>query len=230
MVEEITVFFPAFNEEDNIIPVVTKALEKLKTTAKNFEVLVINDGSRDLTRQRVEKLIESYPQVRLINHLENLGYGEALKSGFYNAKYNLIALNDGDGQFDFSEIDSFLQFIPEYDFVIGFRKKRVDPLHRRINAKLYRGFIWLVFGLRVHDIDCAFKVIKKEVIDQIPRLESSGALISAELLIKAQKAEFKVKEIPVTHYPRLAGTPTGANPKVVWLMFKEVVKFGRMLR
>lgn len=230
MIKEISVFFPFYNEQGNIEQVVQKAVSVLEKVAISYEVIIVDDGSFDNTDKIANSLTQVNSNIRLISHPTNLGYGEALKSGFYNAKYELIAFTDGDGQFDISEIESFLPYFPEYDFVIGYRKKRVDPLHRRVNGKLYRGFIWLIFGLRVHDIDCAFKVIKKEVLNKIPKLESSGALISAELIIKVQKAGFKIKEIPVTHLPRLVGTPTGANPKVIMKMFREVVKFGRFMR
>lgn len=229
-VKEISVFFPAFNEAANISSVVQKCLKVLEDIAQKYEVLVIDDGSSDNTTEVVKGLIKKDPHVKLLKHPKNLGYGAALKSGLYNANYDLVAFNDGDGQFDFGNISDFLHLLDKSDLVIGFRKKRSDPFFRIVNAKLYSFFLRMIFGLSVKDVDCGFKLIKRSVIEKIPKLQSDGALVSAELLIKAKKMGFKINQVGVDHYPRTAGNPTGANVKVIFKMFREVSKLYRILR
>ena len=230
LVKEISVFFPAYNEAENITEVVRKALAVLEEIADNYEVLVINDGSLDNTVEVVTNLIKENKSVKLITHRQNQGYGGAIKTGLYSSRYDLIAFNDGDGQFDFSQIRGFLPKLSGADLVIGYRKKRSDPFFRLINAKLYSIFLFALFGLRVRDVDCAFKLIKKEVVDALPNLESNGALISAELLIRARKKGFRIAQVPVNHFPRTFGSPTGANLKVIVKMFGEVLKLYRDLK
>lgn len=228
--KELSVFFPAYNEEKNIGQVLMGALEVLEDLADQYEILVIDDGSQDKTAEEVNRMREKNKNIRLIKHEANRGYGAALKTGFGSAKYQLIAFNDGDGQFDFADIQKFLPKLLNNNLVIGYRVKRSDSFIRLVNAKLYSWFLRLLFGLKVKDIDCGFKVVKEEVMQKIPPLESNGALISAELLIKAQKAGFKIGEVGVSHYPRIAGKPTGANLGVILRMFKEVVKLYQALK
>jgi glycosyltransferase involved in cell wall biosynthesis len=218
-IAELSVFFPAYNEEDNIQKTVTAAQRILPRVAKKWEIIIINDGSTDKTSKIVGELIKREPRVRMITHTPNRGYGAALKSGFYNARYSLIAFTDADGQFKFSEITKFLatQKRTNADLVIGYYLKRKVPWTRLLGSKFFwQPAVYLLFGLRVRDINCAFKLIKKGVIDKIPRLEAErGPFISSELLIKARRAGFKIVEIGVHHYPRRAGHATGADLKVV---------------
>jgi|SRR3989344_1439144 len=223
-VEELSVFLPAYNEEQNILKVIKNVKEVLKKIAKNYEIIVIDDGSVDNTAQKAKEI----PQVRLISHSKNLGYGAALKTGFYNAKYKLISFMDSDLQFDFKEINKFLDYIEDYDLVIGFRKNRADNLVRKLNARTYSLLLNLLFNLNVHDVDCGFKLVKKDIFKVIS-LQSNGALVSAELLIKARKNGFKIKEVEVNHFPRIAGKQTGANPKVILKTFLEIAKLRRSL-
>lgn len=226
----LSVFFPAFNEERNIAKVIRNAAKILPQVASRYEIIVVNDGSQDKTASVVMGLIKENPCVRLENHSSNRGYGEALKTGFYSSKYDYIVFNDGDGQFDFRQVKDFIPLIEKADLVIGFREERSDPFFRLINAKLYAMFLFILFGLKVKDVDCAFKLLKKNVIETITPLQSSGALISAELLIKAKKAGLTIKEIPVAHYPRIAGRPTGGNIGVIFNAFKEVFKLYKTLK
>ena len=223
-VEELSVFLPAYNEEQNILKVIKNVKEVLKKIAKNYEIIVIDDGSVDNTAQKAKEI----PQVRLISHSKNLGYGAALKTGFYNAKYKLISFMDSDLQFDFKEINKFLDYIEDYDLVIGFRKSRADKLVRKLNARIYSLLLNLIFNLNVRDVDCGFKLVRREIFKEI-KLESDGALISAELLIKARKKGFRIKEIEVSHFPRILGKQTGANPKVILKTFFEIIKLRRGL-
>jgi len=220
----LSVFFPALNEEKNIEATVSRAISAIEPLVKKLEVIVVNDGSTDKTKEVVEKFAKRDKRVRLINHEENKGYGGALKSGFYGAKYEWIFFSDGDGQFDFGEFKKLSDEVDEADLVIGFRKNRAEGFLRVANAKLWSLFILVLFGLRVKDIDCAFKLVKKKVLDTIPKLESDGAMVSAELLVKAKKAGFTIKEVPVSHFLRVTGNPTGANIKVILRAFKEALK------
>lgn len=227
---ELSVFFPAYNEEANIGTTVSRAAAVLEELKADYEIIVVNDGSIDRTASVVENLMATNRRVRMVTHSPNRGYGGALKSGFYESRKELIFFTDGDGQFDFSEIKKLLPKIKEADLVVGYRLNRAEGLVRSINARLWTLLIRGLFGVRVRDIDCGFKLLKKEIIEKIPRLESDGALISDELLIKAQKAGFKVVEVGVHHYPRASGEPTGANVKVILRAFRELFGLYRKLR
>ena len=222
----ISVFFPAYNEEANLKRTVKKALEILPKIANTWEILVINDGSEDNTGEIAENLKRENPNIRVIHHRQNRGYGAALKSGFYNAKYKWIAFCDADGQFDFSEITRFIdtQQKTNADLVIGYYLKRKVPFLRILGSKLlWEPVVFLLFGLKVRDIDCGFKLIKKEIIEKIPQLEAErGPFISSELLIKAKRQGYKIAEVGVHHYPRKAGKATGASLKVILSGFSDL--------
>lgn len=232
-VEELSVFFPAYNEGANIKDTATKAVAILPKIAKKWEIIIVNDGSTDKTGEIVEKLIARDKRLRIITHTPNRGYGAALKTGLYNSRYGLIAFTDADGQFDFSEITKFLekQKETEADLVIGYYLKRKVPFYRIWGSKfLWQPVVFLLFGLKVKDIDCGFKLIKKEVIDKIPRLEAErGPFISSELLIKAKKAGFKIAEVGVRHYPRKEGKATGASLKVILNGFVDLFRLRKKL-
>ena len=227
---QLSVFFPTYNEEKSIGTTVSRAVSVLEELKANYEIIVVNDGSADGTAAVVENLMAANKRIRMVTHSPNRGYGGALKSGFYESRKDLIFFTDGDGQFDFSEIKKLLPKIERVDLVVGYRLQRAEGLLRVVNAKLWTLLMRILFGLKVRDVDCAFKLIKKEVIDKIPRLESEGALISAELLVKAQKAGFKIEEVGVHHYPRASGEPTGANIKVILRAFRELFKLWRKLK
>lgn len=222
---ELSVFFPAYNEEENIPTTVEKAVTVLKgLNLKAWEILVINDGSKDKTLEVSEKLAQKYSQVKVINQ-SNGGYGMALRAGFKNAKYELIVYNDADGQFDFSEVTRFLDKIPDYDLLIGYRIKRNDHLIRLLFAKGWALALLVTFGLRLKDVDCGFKMVRKQVLDKIPPLESTrGGMINAELAVKAKKFGFREGQVGVNHYARVAGQPTGANFKVILQSFIDLFK------
>ncbi|MDD3532282.1 MAG: glycosyltransferase family 2 protein [Candidatus Shapirobacteria bacterium] len=227
--KELSVFFPFYNEEANIKAQTEQALKIIPRFAKEFEIILVNDGSVDKTNQIGQKLAAKYPNVFLVSHQKNRGYGGALKSGFAKAKYEWIFFSDGDRQFDLAEIAKLLPLTSQADLVIGYRQKRADTLIRLINAKLFNLLIRLLFGLKVADIDCAFKLLKKEVVDGL-ELKSDGALISSELLIKAQKAGFRITQVPVSHYPRKIGSPTGANPRVIFKAFYDIFTLWQELK
>jgi len=217
-VERLSYFFPAHNEEANLEGLVEEALAVLPTLAETFEIIAVNDGSRDRTREIADDLTARHPGiVRAVHHPTNLGYGAALLSGFRAARYDLVAFTDGDRQFrveDLGRLTARLAQADRPDVVAGFRIKRADPLIRTIYAKAYRLANRLLFRLKVTDVDCACKLFRREVLDGV-RVESGGAFFSAELLIKLRAAGATVVEVGVPHYARTAGSPTGAKPQVI---------------
>lgn len=224
-IKDLSVFFPCVNEAENIENTVNRAVKILENLNLNYEVIVINDGSKDNTESVIKKLEKENSRIRLITHPINLGYGEALKSGFYSAKYDTICYTDGDGQFDFSEVTKFLDKIEDSDVVVGYRIKRKDPFFRILFAKGWALALFIFFRLGLKDVDCGFKMVKKRVIEKIEHLQSQrGAMINAELVIKAKKAGFNITQVGVNHYPRLAGKPTGANIKVIVKSFLDLFK------
>jgi glycosyltransferase involved in cell wall biosynthesis len=231
MIKNLSVFFPAFNEASNIERTVSSAVTVLEKLGINYEIIVVDDGSPDQTGAIADQLSSNNPKIRVIHHPKNLGYGEALRSGFYNAKYEWIVFTDSDGQFDFSEITKFLELADTADLVIGFRMNRQDPPMRKLNAWGWKMINRILMGTNVRDLDCAFKLVKKEVIEKIPKLESTrGGMISPELLSKAKKAGFKIVEVGVHHYPRGGGSPTGASVKVIIVSFVDLFKLWWKLR
>jgi len=226
----ISVFFPAYNEEKNIEKTVGRAIKILEKIARQYEVIVVDDGSIDQTSVIVRKMVKKNSKIRLITHAPNRGYGAALKSGFYHARYDWIAYTDSDNQFDFKEINNFLVNKNKADLIIGYRAPRRDSWQRILIARLLRLWNFIFFGLWVKDVDCGFKLIKKEVINKINRLQVEGGMIETELLIKAKKAGFKIIEIPVSHYQRQKGRQTGADLKVVFKAVKESFQLWSVLK
>lgn len=233
LISELSVFFPTYNEEGNIEKVIGSAKKTLERVADKWEILIVEDGSKDKTPEITDKLAKEDMRVRVIHHNPNRGYGGALKTGFYNSKYDWIAFTDSDGQFDFSEIVNFIEKQKETnaDLVIGYYKKRQVSKFKIMTSKMWELAVFVLFGLHVRDIDCGFKLISKSVIDKIPKLESErGAFISSEFLIKARKYGFKIVEIPVNHYPRKAGVGTGRNIDVIIKSFIDLFKLWGKLR
>jgi glycosyltransferase involved in cell wall biosynthesis len=217
-VARLSYFFPAHNEEANIEGLVEEALERLPAIAETFEIIAVDDGSRDRTRVLADELTARHPGiVRAVHHPTNLGYGAALRSGFGAAQYELVAFTDGDRQFRVEDIGRLTERLAEADrpdVVVGFRIRRADPIVRTVYARAYRLANRIFFGLTVRDVDCACKLFRREVLDGV-QVESEGAFFSAELLIKLRAAGRSVVEDGVPHYPRTAGSPTGAKPQVI---------------
>lgn len=233
MVKNLSVFFPAYNEEKNLEETVRKAVAVLPRSFDTWEVIIVNDGSTDRTGAIARNLAREYPQIKLVEHSVNLGYGATFRSGAYAASFDWIALNDADGQFDFAEIKNFVRKQEETgaDLVIGYYLKRAVPFYRKVNTFLWEGLVKLLFGVNVKDIDCGFKLFSRKVIKNIAKLESErGAFISTEFLAKAKKAGFKIAEVGVHHYPRRRGRGTGSNPKVIFRSFVDLFKLWRKLR
>ena len=231
MLKNLSVFFPAYNEEANISETILAARPVLEKISPTWEIIVVNDGSGDNTKEVADELSRQDKRIRVISHKENRGYGAALQSGFYGAKYDWIVYNDSDGQFDFSEVTRFLEKVDSFDLLIGHRIKRKDSFYRKFLAKGWGMLVFLFFGLRLKDVDCGFKMVKKEVIEKIPRLESErGGMINAELAIKAKAAGFKIGQVGVTHYPRRAGQATGSQIRVIIKSFLDLARLWKKLR
>ena len=217
-VARLSYFFPAHNEEANVGGLVEEALEVLPSIADTFEIIIVNDGSRDGTQTIADELTARHPGVvRAVHHPVNRGYGGALRSGFGAARFELVAFTDGDRQFRVADLRRLTERLAEPDapdVVAGYRIARADPLIRTIYAKAYRLANRIFFGLRTTDVDCACKLFRSEALDGL-RVESEGAFFSAELLIKLQAAGRSVAQVGVPHYPRTAGSPTGAKPQVI---------------
>jgi glycosyltransferase involved in cell wall biosynthesis len=214
----LSYFFPAHNEEANLEGLVAEALESLPALADVFEIIAVDDGSRDTTPAIADALAAAHPDVvRVVHHPTNLGYGAALRSGFAAARYEYVAFTDGDLQFKVADVGRLTERLaaPDTpDVVVGFRIKRADPFVRTLYARAYRLANRIFFGLTVTDVDCACKLFRRASLDGL-RIESGGAFFSAELLIKLRAAGRTVVEVGVPHYPRTAGSPTGAKPSVV---------------
>lgn len=220
----LSYFFPAHNEEANLRPLVEEAMEVLPRIADTWEILVVNDGSRDATASIADALVEAHPGlVRAVHHPTNLGYGAALRSGLRAARHELVAFTDGDRQFkvaDLARLTARLGEPDRPDVVVGYRIKRADPLVRTVYARLYRLANRIFFGLRVRDVDCACKLFRRDALTGL-RVESGGAFFSAELLIKLRESGRTVAEVGVPHYARTAGSATGAKPSVVFRAVRD---------
>lgn len=230
---ELSVFYPAYNESARIAKTIENTFAHLPNVAKKFEVIIVNDGSKDDTAKVVEGLMKKYKELRMITHNPNKGYGEALKTGFASSQYEWVVFTDSDGQFNFGEIGEFIktQNKTNADLVIGYYKKREVPFYRKFNSQLWQLIVYVLFGLKVRDIDCAFKLINQKVIKSVTPLESGrGAFISSEFLIKSKKKGFKIVEIPITHYPRAGGKGTGANLDVIIQSFVDLFSLWKKLR
>lgn len=219
----VSIVFPAYNEEENIERTVIEALSVFKKYFNEVEILPVNDGSTDNTGNIIDQLHDRHPEVKPIHHVKNQGYGGAVKTGLTSGSHDYIFFSDSDGQFDLSEITLFLDHIKNHDIVVGYRSQRADPLHRKINAFCWGTLVRLLFDIKARDIDCAFKLFRRSVIDSAT-LEAEGAMISTELLAQAQMMGFSLKEVPVSHYPRAAGEQTGANPLVIFKAFIELFR------
>jgi len=161
--------------------------------------------------------------VRLVRHEVNRGYGAALRTGFASAQKELVFFSDADGQFDLQELSGLLSMLKRAPIVLGYRIRRSDPMYRLYIAKVYNIVVRLVFGLRVRDIDCAFKLFRRDVLQGV-ELESDGAFISSELLIKLKRRDIPMVERGVHHYPRTTGISKGATPKVILRTIRDVIR------
>lgn len=214
---ELSIFFPFWNEEENVENVVKNAIQVAEKVAEKWEIIMVDDGSSDKTLQVAEKLARSNSRLRVISHKPNRGYGAALHSGFTHAKYDYIVFTDGDGQFDFAEVTKFIEKIDNADMVVGYREKRRDHqlFKRLLLMNLLKIGDFILFHFSFKDIDCGFKMFRREAIERLMPLRSEGAMITTEILAKAKRKKLKIEEVGVTHYPRKLGHQSGANFPVI---------------
>jgi hypothetical protein len=227
--KSLSVVFPAFNEEANIRAVVEDACRIIPKFAPIFEIIVVNDGSKDRTGEICDDLTLEFSDVRVVHHARNRGYGAAVKSGIERARYDVIFFTDSDGQFDLREVATLLEQTDAYDIVAGYRARRHDPPHRLLFAWGWNILVRRVLGTKIRDIDCAFKAFKRHVFDSI-QIHSAGAMVNAEIFAQASAFGMTVKEVPVSHFARRHGEPTGDNVAVISKAFRELTGMRRSLR
>jgi glycosyltransferase involved in cell wall biosynthesis len=260
----ISVFFPCYNEQENVERVVKRAKEVLEGIGADYEIIIVDDGSKDRTGEIADEMAKGDSHIRVVHHKPNRGYGGALQSGFRAATKELVFFTDGDGQFDIGEIKLLLGILEERqrtedggqktedrmqnaerkaeekhgqdarathknDIVCGYRINRQDPIMRKINGWMWTRLVNFLFGMRIRDIDCAFKLFRREAVADM-KMSSSGALISAEILARATRKGCRIAQAGVHHYPRTAGKQTGANIRVILRAFRELFALYRKIR
>ncbi|MFB3890948.1 MAG: glycosyltransferase family 2 protein [Phycisphaerae bacterium] len=219
----LSVFFPCYNEQDNVERVTRAAVEALDRLVRDWEIIIVDDGSKDHTGKIADRLAAEDKRIRVVHHSPNKGYGMALRSGFAAATKPHVFYTDGDGQFDMNELEKLLERMGQADIISGYRRNRQDNLLRRINAKCWGWLVQRMLKFRCRDVDSAFKLYKREMFDRMT-LKSTGALIDAEVLARATRLGYTIATVPVTHLPRKAGKQTGANIRVILRAFKELLK------
>jgi glycosyltransferase involved in cell wall biosynthesis len=224
----ISVFFPCYNEQANVARVVEQAVRVLEGLGADYEIIIVDDGSADETGRIADEIAAGSDRICVVHHDRNRGYGGALQSGFRAARKELVFYTDGDGQFDFGEMPALLPLMADYDIVSCYRINRQDNLMRKVNGWLWTKVTGLVFSLRVRDVDCAFKLYRRRIFDEIT-MESTGALIDTEILARAVRKGYTITQKGVHHYPRTAGRQSGASLRVVLRAFKELWQLRRRI-
>ena len=219
----ISFVLPAFNEEANIVRAVEACVAVATRYCSTFEVIVVDDGSTDRTAERVTEIAGRHPQVRLVRHPANRGYGDALRTGFLGAELDFVFFTDADNQFDMEDLRLLLPWADHVDVVAGYRRKRADPLLRRINAWGWNRLVRVLFYVPVRDIDCAFKLFRRTALEELD-IESVGALVNTEIMVKLGRTGKTVVEVGVSHRPRTAGVARGAKLSVIARAVVETVR------
>jgi glycosyltransferase involved in cell wall biosynthesis len=224
----LTVVLPCFDEAENLPDAVRRATDAAERCAVAHEIVIVDDGSTDDTVAVAGRLAAGDPRVRLIVHAENRGYGAALRSGVAAARMPWVLLIDADLQYDFGELAAFLVDASSADLVVGWRILPKGPVRRRAGSALWTRFMGVTFGLHVRDVDCAFRLVRHDLLDRL-ELRASGALVGAELLIKSRAAGARVAEVPVHHRARAAGRQTGPGPRLALRTLRELAGLRREL-
>ena len=225
---QLSLVFPAWNEAENLPILIESATKIGEQLGVSFEIVIVDDGSRDETASVLARARARDPRLRSVRHATNQGYGAALRAGLREAQGELVFFSDADLQFDLREIADLLAHTNEFEIVAGYRAPRRDPWLRRGLARTWGWLVGALFSLRIRDIDCAFKIFRREVLDAIP-IESVGAFINTEILVRAQAQGFRVRQVPVTHQPRRLGRQTGAHPRVMGRALVELAQLYRAL-
>ncbi len=221
----LSVFFPAYNDSGTIASLVISALQAARELTPDFEIIIVNDGSADATAEIADELARTYPQVRVVHHSRNRGYGGALRSGFEAATRDLVFYTDGDAQYDPKEMAVlWAAFDDGVDLVNGYKISRSDPLHRVVIGRIYHHTVRLLFGLRVRDVDCDFRLLRRSIFERV-QLEKSSGVICLEMMKKIQDAGFTIAEVPVHHYHRAYGKSQFFNFR---RLFKTAVDVARL--
>ena len=216
-VKGLSVFFPAYNDSGTIASLVITALRSARKLTPDHEVIVVNDGSADNTAEILDELARTYPEVRIVHHERNRGYGGALRTGFATATRDLVFYTDGDAQYDPAEMELlWRRFDDSVDVVNGYKISRSDPMHRIVIGRIYHHTVRVLFGLGVRDVDCDFRMMRRSVFDKV-RLEKNSGVICLEMMKKITDAGFRIAEVPVHHYHRAYGK-------------SQFFKFGRLFR
>lgn len=227
----LSIILPCYNEEENLKKVVDQSLEVAHLVANSYKVIIVDDGSTDKTKQIALNLGKNNSNIEVISQ-PNKGYGGAITTGFNAVKTEWMFFTDSDLQFDLTELSNFIEYTKRYDFIFGYRIKRADKFTRVIIAKLLKIWnkIFLGFPLYIKDIDCAFKLMKTSSFKSIHPLVTTGAMISTEFILKIHKKGYKIKQIGVNHYPRIAGKSTGSNFGVIKKAVLETFKLRKDLK
>jgi glycosyltransferase involved in cell wall biosynthesis len=218
------VFFPAYNDSGTIASLVISALKTAERLTPDFEVIVVNDGSADATAEIANELARTYPRVRVVHHDVNRGYGGALRSGFAAATRDLVFYTDGDAQYDPAEMEALWNALnDDVDLVNGYKISRSDPLHRILIGRIYHHTVKLLFGLKVRDVDCDFRLMRRNIFDRVA-LEKNSGVICLEMMKKIQDAGFRIAEVPVHHYHRAYGKSQFFNFRRLFKTGVDVMK------
>src|SRR5215216_5418342 len=202
----LSVFFPAYNDSGTIASMVIRTVKAASELTPDFEIIVVDDGSADSTAEIADELVRKYPQVRAVHHPINRDYGAALQTGFRSATKELIFYTDGDAQYDPAELAVlWAKMSPTADLVNGYKISRADPVHRIVIGRVYHHIVSILFGLKLRDVDCDFRLMRRAIFDRI-NLEKTSGIICVEMMKKIQDAGFRIVEVPVHHYHRAFGT------------------------
>ncbi len=221
---------PAYNEDANLPGMIADVVAIMQPRFADFEIVVTNDGSKDRTGEVLRELALHYPQLKPVDHVVNQGYGAAVFTALSNASKEVIFFTDSDRQFKLEEVDRLTPHLAEADLVVGYRSPRRDPPVRVLFGHGWSALVTLLFGYTARDIDCAFKLLRRETFQRVaPHIQSRGATFSAEWLVLSKRAGYRIAETPVSHLPRTAGSQTGARPDVIKRAFRELWQFRRRL-
>lgn len=220
----LSVVLPAYNEAGVIRDVITSIRVYLKDRFRLYEIIVVDDGSTDHTATELGRFSKD-EHIRIVRHKWNRGYGEALRSGFSAARLDWVLLMDADGQFHIQSLDRFWENTTEADVIIGFRERRADSWFRVLFTWVYIKLINLFFSMRFRDVGCGFKLFRRDTWLAVqPIVARDHKIFSVEWLWKLSQAGFRISELPVSHYPRRSGRPTGARIGVVAGMVRELIR------